>query len=174
MFVLASMDDPGCLILPYHRVLEHVPVAALLDAWRPGAEMCTPAQADLRLFDGQSNREGKMNQTISLRFTNQAKLREIEPEQVPAWHDLDVAYLHRYLLAELLQRELGDEPRINYVKSEEDARRAASEENGVALLLNATPMAHLRAVSEAGGLMPQKSTYFHPKLATGMTINQLW
>ena len=34
-------------------------------------------------------------------------------------------------------------------------------------------MAHLRAVSEAGGLMPQKSTYFHPKLATGLTINPL-
>jgi uncharacterized protein (DUF1015 family) len=43
----------------------------------------------------------------------------------------------------------------------------------VALLVNATPMAHLRAVSEAGGLMPQKSTYFYPKLATGLTINPL-
>ncbi len=34
-------------------------------------------------------------------------------------------------------------------------------------------MAQLRAVSEAGDLMPQKSTYFYPKLATGLTINPL-
>ncbi|MCH8148663.1 MAG: DUF1015 family protein [Planctomycetes bacterium] len=44
---------------------------------------------------------------------------------------------------------------------------------GAPFRVNATPMAHLRAVSEAGGLMPQKSTYFYPKLATGLTINPL-
>ena len=55
----------------------------------------------------------------------------------------------------------------------EQAKQIAREVSGVALLVNATPMAHLRAVSEAGGLMPQKSTYFHPKLATGITINAL-
>ena len=53
------------------------------------------------------------------------------------------------------------------------AKRTARDEAGTALLVNATPMAHLRAVSEAGGLMPQKSTYFYPKLATGLTINRL-
>lgn len=62
---------------------------------------------------------------------------------------------------------------IRYVKSADDAKQTARDESGVALLVNATPMAHLRAVSEAGGLMPQKSTYFHPKLATGLTINPL-
>ena len=53
------------------------------------------------------------------------------------------------------------------------ARKTAREQAGVALLVNATPMSHLRAVSEAGGLMPQKSTYFYPKLATGLTITPL-
>jgi uncharacterized protein (DUF1015 family) len=44
---------------------------------------------------------------------------------------------------------------------------------GVALPVNANPMSHLRTVAESGGLMPQKSTYFHPKLAAGMTVNPL-
>jgi len=45
--------------------------------------------------------------------------------------------------------------------------------SGVTLLMNATPMSRLRTVAESGGLMPQKSTYFHPKLATGLTVNPL-
>lgn len=167
MFVLASMDDPGCLILPYHRVLLHVELDGIVEAWEPGAEPSPADRADIQLF------EGKTNRTAALRFTDRAKLRALEPAQVSAWYDLDAAYLHRYLVTELLTGKLGGEPKIAYVKSDEDARRTARGEHGVALLLNATPMAHLRAVSEAGGLMPQKSTYFYPKLATGMTINQL-
>lgn len=167
MFVLASMDDPGCLILPYHRVLLHVDLAAVTDAWREGAAACDADGADIRLVDGSTGKEQ------CLKFTDRAKLASLEPNEVPPWRDLDAAYLHRYLLKELLTARLRAEPKIAYVKSEEDARRTAREENGVALLLNATPMAHLRAVSDAGGLMPQKSTYFHPKLATGMVINPL-
>ena len=73
----------------------------------------------------------------------------------------------------MLRTKLGSDPSVGYVKSEAAAIDSAKEKNGVALLVNPTPMAHLRAVSEAGGLMPQKSTYFHPKLATGFTINPL-
>ena len=62
---------------------------------------------------------------------------------------------------------------MHYVKSLDDAKQTARQCSGVALLVNATPMAHLRGVAESGGLMPQKSTYFHPKLATGLTINPL-
>ena len=86
---------------------------------------------------------------------------------------MDYAYLHRYLLDELLTKAMGRTPDVRYVKSVEDAKRVAREENGVALLTNATTMAQLQAVSEAGGLMPAKSTYFHPKLATGLTLYPL-
>ena len=73
----------------------------------------------------------------------------------------------------MLAIQLGESPKLHYVKSREDAIQTAQTQNGVALLTNATPMTHLRAVSEQAGLMPQKSTYFYPKLATGITINPL-
>jgi uncharacterized protein (DUF1015 family) len=44
----------------------------------------------------------------------------------------------------------------------------------LALLLNPTPPAAIRDVALAGDRMPQKSTYFYPKLLTGLTINPLW
>jgi uncharacterized protein (DUF1015 family) len=178
MFVLASMDDPGCLILPYYRALGHVDLQLLLDAWRDGVAVAAPlsekggtkggsAAPDLVLWEGSTGKQ------VGLRFTNRGVLRSLEPGEAAPWYDLDYAYLHRYLLEELLVKKLGGEPKIQYVKSLDDARRTARDEQGVALLVNATPMAHLRAVSDAGGLMPQKSTYFHPKLATGLTINPL-
>ncbi len=163
MVVLAGMDDPGCLILPYHRVLTGSDLSALLHAWSPGTVRAQEPDADLSLVEGSTGRRE------FLQFTNRAKLAELEPAQPPAWHQLDTAYLHRYLIDELLTHKAA----VEYVKSEDEAVRIAREQNGVALLMKATPMTQLRAVSEAGGLMPQKSTYFHPKLATGLTVNSL-
>lgn len=168
MFVLASMDDPGSLILPYNRALVNVELGTVLEAWSAGTEPALPERADIVLYDGKTGGE------TPLRFTNRNVLATLEPDQCEPWRRLDYAYLHRYLIDELLTGKLGDrEPSVRYVKSAEDARRTARDESGVALLVNATPMSHMRAVSEAGGLMPQKSTYFHPKLATGLTINPL-
>ncbi len=167
MFVLASMDDPGCLILPYRRALGGVSLDAVLDAWSDGVARCERDDADLVLVDGERGAE------VGVRFTNRAALEALDDTQCGPWYDLDYAYLHRYLIEELLAKTLGREPVVRYVKSVDVARRTAREESGVALLTKATPMAHLRAVSEAGGFMPQKSTYFFPKLATGITINPL-
>ena len=167
MFVLASMDDPGCLILPYYRALESIAIDELLRSWREGVSPCGSTEADLELSDG---RDGSAR---AVRFTNRDVLKSLEPDQVAPWHKLDYAYLHRYLIDELLTRRDGRTVKIHYAKSVDDAIRDARQSNGVALLVKATPMAHLRAVSEAGGLMPQKSTYFHPKLATGMVMNPL-
>ncbi len=180
MFVLAGMDDPGCLILPYFRTLEGVNVPSLVAAWREGVNVVDhdprssppltkggPGGVDLVLHDGRSGEE------VALRFTNRAILRKLEPKQVAPWYDLDYAYLHRYLIDDLFPKAVGHSAKVHYLKSADDAKAAAREHAGVALLVNATPMAHLRAVSEAGGLMPQKSTYFHPKLATGVTLYPL-
>ena len=81
-----------------------------------------------------------------------------------------MSYMHRYLLDELSGSL---ELTVRHVKSTEAAKALAREENGVALLMRATKMDELRAVSEHGELMPQKSTYFYPKLATGLAIHPL-
>jgi uncharacterized protein (DUF1015 family) len=167
LMVLASMNDPGCVILPYPRVLAGTSLDTVLSAWRPGIAEAPESDADVTLFEGATGR------TACIRFTDRAKLQSLAPDQSDAWRALDVAYIHRYLIDELMTAAGAGEPTIRYVKSTDVAKKVAQEESGVALLVRATPMDHLRGVSEAGDLMPQKSTYFYPKLATGLTINPL-
>jgi uncharacterized protein (DUF1015 family) len=52
--------------------------------------------------------------------------------------------------------------------------RAGTDGASLAALLNPTPPEAMCDVAQAGDRMPQKSTYFYPKLITGLVINPLW
>lgn len=183
---LCAMEDPGAVILPTHRVLSafgETPARLVLEALREGVQMQpasgTPIDPDgllpfdapddvgVFLADGQKLFRG--------RFTQRDRLPALAPKQSRAWCQLDLAYLHRYLIEELISNGLmgGAQPLIQYFKSAGQAIQAARDCGGIALLTKPCTMAQLRAVSEAGDLMPQKSTYFYPKLATGLVINPL-
>ncbi|HEV8190664.1 MAG TPA: hypothetical protein VGP82_04160, partial [Ktedonobacterales bacterium] len=66
---------------------------------------------------------------------------------------------------------------VSYTRDAEEATSAVRGGTGgaqLALLLNPTPPAAIRDVARAGDRMPQKSTYFYPKLIAGLVINPLW
>ena len=58
-------------------------------------------------------------------------------------------------------------------KLEEVPAICAKDGYQLGVIVQPTPLESVRLVSEAGELMPQKSTFFYPKLATGLIINQL-
>ena len=90
---------------------------------------------------------------------------------------LDLAVLHSAVLDDLLgigadQVAAGD--RLAYTRSETEARDAVERgEAQAAILVRPTRLEELAAVAGAGDVMPQKSTYFYPKLLTGMVFNSL-
>ncbi len=90
---------------------------------------------------------------------------------------LDLAVLHAALLNDRLGIDAeavaaGD--RLAYTRDEADARRAVDAgEAQAAILVRPTRLEQLAAVAMAGDVMPQKSTYFYPKLLTGMVFNPL-
>ncbi len=172
MLAFAGMDDPGSLILPTHRVLvdlDDLPLDKLVATWADGCEKVSADAADMTLYHGATG------ESCPLRFTNRKVLASLEPAKSEAWCELDVAYLHRYLIDELFCQSLGggQSPKIRYLKSEDGARTTAKDEHGIALICEAATMTQLATVSEAGDRMPQKSTYFYPKVATGLTMNPL-
>ncbi len=166
---LASMDDPGNLILPTHRVFVEtggMTSGDLLGHWSDGVAACDASEADLVVV-------GSDGQDHPVRFTKPEVLNALEAEKSEAWRTLDLAYLHRYLIEDLLASRRGDVPATRYIKAESDARTLAASNDGVAILCKAPTMKEMQAVSESGDVMPQKSTFFYPKIATGLLINPL-
>jgi len=95
----------------------------------------------------------------------------------PAVRALDLAALHVAVLGDRLgisEADVAAGTRLAYTRDEADAReRVARGEAAAAILVRPTPLDQLAEVAGAGDVMPQKSTYFYPKLLTGMVFNPL-
>ena len=100
-----------------------------------------------------------------------------EKELPDTIRDLDVTILTRLILVEILgfnQSRLDNEKLIEYSSSEEKAIAAVSSGRcDITFILNPTTIEQLRRVAEEGLIMPRKSTYFFPKVITGLVLNRL-
>ena len=126
-------------------------------------------------------------------------LDRYEPTRGVAFRRLDVAVLHRFLIDEVLKSVAGDPAGIEYPHNGRDVAAALEQKaldsasafgtgadvagkahgpqsvgiSKIAFLLAPTPLSAVRDVCLSGELMPQKSTFFYPKLATGLALNDL-
>lgn len=192
MFVLVAMQDPGLLILPTHRIiggLTDFSVAALASAVQGNFELeatsARPDHADelSRLLSSMPPHtfgllDGTTRQLYTLKLTNPALMRQLEPDKSEAWRGLDVAILQRYLMDEVLVPKFARANATQLVRAyTADAHQVLPMTDGkvyqLALMLRPTPLHALEDLGAHGEVMPQKSTYFYPKLATGMVINPL-
>lgn len=186
--VFAGMEDPGLLILPTHRVLcglSNVTAAMLTEALSDRFDVKpSPDVAHGERLVKSLSSHGPLaiaaycsadDAAITLSPRDPDLLAAYEPKRGTAWRQFSLSILHRYILDEVVTQRFagGAALTIHYIKDDAGAIREAKQERGVAILPQATTMAELRAICTAGELMPQKSTYFFPKLATGLVINPL-
>lgn len=102
------------------------------------------------------------------------------PDRSPAWRSLDVAVLQKLVLERILgldDEQMGNPDYVAYVKDRPNAmdELIADVDAGrrqIAFFTNPVKMQQLVAVTDAGERMPQKSTYFYPKMYTGLTIQK--
>ena len=112
---------------------------------------------------------------------NQKALFLVAPDMSVAWKSLDVAVLHKLILEQLLgidESKLASQSNIDYIKDTAGAIDDSIEnvDNGqkqVAFFMNPPKMEQIQDVAAEGETMPQKSTYFYPKIFTGLTIYKL-
>ncbi|UCD55338.1 MAG: DUF1015 domain-containing protein [Candidatus Omnitrophota bacterium] len=84
----------------------------------------------------------------------------------------DVTVLHDLIINEILGVK-NRASSIKYIRNEEDAIRLIDKgDYKIAFFLRPTRVHQMKAVAEKGQMMPQKSTYFYPKLLTGLVINK--
>jgi uncharacterized protein (DUF1015 family) len=191
MFVLVPMQDDGLLILPTHRLIGGLRGFSI-DTFRDAVAAhfhveetpLTPDHVDEFINNVLPMRpahtfglyDGRARKLYQLTLKNQDILAPYEPDRSDSWRRLDVAILQRYLLDEVIRPRFaaGAELVKGYTANAwEVAPQVDGQKYQLALLLKETPLGALEQLGRHGEVMPQKSTYFYPKLATGMLLNPL-
>ncbi|HET6250780.1 MAG TPA: DUF1015 domain-containing protein [Tepidisphaeraceae bacterium] len=187
LFVLVGMQDPGLIILPTHRLiggLQNFQIEAFKAAVAPNFQIEEMAVGPDRMDEAVNALahgtphsfglyDGKSRRLYSLKLTNLDVLKPLEANHSEAWRRLDVAILQRYLLDEVLQPKFagGGEMTKGYTAyANEVAPQVDGSKYQIALLLRPTPLHALEELGKHNEVMPQKSTFFFPKLATGMVM----
>jgi uncharacterized protein (DUF1015 family) len=187
---LVSTDDPGLVVFPTHRLVHGLPEvspAALLARARetfmverlPGA-----ARDPQRIRDAISRTPGHQPSFAAV-FAGEPDAWQLTLEPSvnlaaagvtghAAVARLDVTLLHGLVLDRLLGiTPAAQEAQTNLRYSKDTAGALAEVEAGraqIAFLLNPTRVEQVRHVAEVGEVMPQKSTFFYPKLASGLVM----
>lgn len=173
-----AFSDPGLKIYPPHRV---VPRPEDFDADRFLSRLAKHFKVihvNGDLPERVKNTRGKgilgiaiPNRGDYLLEFNGDRVAFLGDDRGPAWRDLDVALLHRGII----ERTLGipEGTVFSYEKSATGAMKAAHEGGNLSFILQATLADQICACADAREPMPQKSTYFFPKLPSGAVIHRL-
>jgi uncharacterized protein (DUF1015 family) len=196
LMFLCSMSDPGMIIYPTHRLLSGLrdfSAAGLVARLERLFQVETLAE-DIRWPSGRAWAVSKLGEHLGkstaflmvtagdqrariLTLRDDAELAVAELPKNENLRALDVTVLHGVVLQGLLGLSPASQERqenLHYVKdSGEAVARTLSGECQVAFLLNPTPMWQVQAVAEAGEVMPQKSTWFHPKIPSGLVMREV-
>lgn len=188
MMFLTNIDDEGLVIYPTHRIVHSL---SGFDAkmFLGGLEQ----HFILREFKDSEDLLKALNSSsvrslgFMIRGESVCYLGTLKPTSIASQlvvddiprevKELDVTLLHSVILRDLLgiSVEAQEQKRnIDYVRNAADAMAAVeSGKAQIACLMNATKIEEVRAVAKAGFTMPQKSTYFFPKLVSGLVLNLL-
>lgn len=194
MVYLANAADPDLQVWPTHRAI-HSLNDFDFDVWLESvSEYFTVEELETSDLDAMSERLAKAGESLPsyvvirddngtikgrlLQLNREAAAEKLDAlDVVEEAKSLDVTILHDFVLAELTDVSLeaqAAKTNIRYPRSLPDAERAAKRgDTEMVFLMNATPIQQIRDVCVAGGFMPQKSTYFYPKVLSGLVINDL-
>ncbi len=187
MIALTPLEDPGVVILPTHRVIPQAPERVLnrlpesLAQWFD-MQPCTAQEVVPLLHAGRPRRGFAAVMRDGQAFVAWLKEGTARETLVPGEHSVTYRQLDVTLLQSLVLEPLfGITPRhleraegIRYTRDEAEAIRWVLQgEAEVAFLLNPPDVQEVREVALAGEKMPPKSTYFYPKLLSGLVMRAL-
>lgn len=194
-----SMSDPGLVVLPTHRLFRGLPqhtaaeLTTLLAPYftlQPAGEGPREAHAIWERIETDADQAQmafyttKDNQWTLARLNDAGKMKmaEVATDHSQDWQSLGVAILHRLVIENILNaRNL---PKARYVhlvdevvegleKKDVIGEGATGQDFPLAALVMPATIQHIETVSEQNERMPAKSTYFYPKLLSGLVFNPL-
>jgi uncharacterized protein (DUF1015 family) len=187
--MLVSMSDPGLIILPTHRLVSGLPnitAAQLHGALEPAFTLETVGTGEkagqdaweMIQADGSQGVLGLhtlADDTWQLARLRQRDLMEKhEPDRSEDWRDLAVSVLHVLILNRLIPDSIGGAPKCRYVHLMSEVQDSIrKKECPLSVLVPPATMTHVESIAGNLEKMPPKSTYFYPKLLTGLLFNSL-
>ncbi|MGD9334405.1 MAG: DUF1015 domain-containing protein [Desulfobacterales bacterium] len=196
MMYLCSMEDPGLIILPAHRLLNQVPVTTRLSLIKKAG-----TYFDIITIPYKNGQQAEArNQFMSILSTNNLKncigvfmkdrrelyvltlkpgvMDQMFTDELPeVIRNIDVTVLSRLIFMEIFgfdQCRHDNEKLIAYSSIAKDAIDAVDTgKHDIAFIMNPTKIQQVRNIAEAGLIMPRKATYFFPKVIAGQVLNKL-
>lgn len=195
MMMLVAMNDPGLVVLPTHRCINNIENFNSDDFLNKVSE-----EFSISSYEFKSSNNDERSIEIEDRLTKSGehsfayydgngtdyyilKLRDIShidrylPDRKSSYKELDVTVLHTLILDNILgigEKELANQENISYTHDFKEGFDWVEEgREQFVFFMNSTTVEQVKNVSLDGEKMPQKSTYFYPKLTTGLVVNKL-
>ena len=197
MMYFTNTNSEGLSILPIHRLVSNLSNFDKKKIIKKAGEFFNIEKLSLnesdektvkqKLFSDMKER-GKKEHIFGMYLGNDEYLlltlkdedvldRLITNSRHPSWKKLDVTILHTLLIEKVLgvsEKNLAEQKNITYTISGDEAiKDVKAGKYQIALFLNPTKIEEVKDVATAGEKMPQKSTFFYPKLITGLVMNKL-
>lgn len=192
MMMLVDMEHPGLVVLPTHRLVRNLSVfneRIIEDVLAKCANYFDVEQMnDINTIDDilyEEYKNGKIAFVFYcggvnyylLRLKDRSVMKSILPGLSEASRELDVTVLHSLILEKIFginKENMAKQLNLIYTKKAEEAIESVQTgKSQCAFILNPTRVTQIRDVASEGEKMPQKSTYFYPKLITGLVMNEL-
>ncbi len=202
MMTFVNMRNEGLVIQPTHRLINNIAnfsIDKLLAAMGSQFEIQTFAYTDAAgkstartaMFDAMKKTGDKGKNAFGVYAASKAfylavlkdpaAMKQAAPSMSDAARGLDVNVLHLLILEKHLgigDKQLAEESNIEYIKDIGDAidQSISKVDSGhcqAVFFVNPTRIDQVKSVAAAGEKMPQKSTFFYPKVFSGVTVNRL-
>ena len=187
--MLVNMENSGLVVFPTHRIvrdLENFDVNAVIEKSKDYFDIETDlsrtdstAKLDKAYKDGKKAFVLYCDGKYTLMTLKDTSLMEkLMPTASKALRELDVSVLHTLVLERIFgidKENMANQKNLTYTRVLDEAIEAV--DNGSAdcsFILNPTRVSEIRDVALAGEKMPQKSTYFYPKLTTALVMNKIF
>ena len=198
LFVLIAMQDPGLIIMPTHRVIAAEALENFyLEGFTEAAEKYFQIVETKFTGDSLGHLEEELpsfgehamgvydpiaDRAVVIKPLSGDPLAQFQGDpglagKSAAWRQLDVAILQHLVFERVVQPKfVGSGKKMAWAfphEAREVAELCKSGQYRVGFLLQPTPLTAVRDLCNAHELMPQKSTFFYPKLATGLVLNSV-
>lgn len=189
MMYLVDMEHPGLVVFPTHRMVRDLPSFdknIVLDGCKEYFETEKfDSVGNMNTLLSKKYKEGKKafafyvgkGEWYMLTLKDIGVMSSVLPDLSAASQQLDVSVLHSLILEKTMgidKENMANQINLTYTKFFEEAiLKVDKGEFQCSFILNPTRVTEIRDVAAEGEKMPQKSTYFYPKMITGMVMNDI-